>query len=255
MSNLNKPLVSIVIRTFNEEKFLSECLQAVCSQNYQGPVEILIDDSGSTDRSLEIAGKFNTKIVSISKVDFTFGRSLNQGCIESKGEIIVILSAHCIPINQNWLEFLINPILNETSEYSYGRQLARSGVSKFSESMVFEKYYPKVSAIPQVGIFVKRKFCNFQDSMGVLQFDENLTGLEDMELAKRLIANGGSVSYVSSSCVEHIHEETWDRVKIRYEREAVALLQLIQNCALIFLTRVKCLLFFGISKILKSLVH
>ena len=136
MSNLNKPLVSIVIRTFNEEKFLSECLQAVCSQNYQGPVEILIVDSGSTDRTLEIAGKFNTKIVSISKVDFTFGRSLNQGCIESKGEIIVILSAHCIPINQNWLEFLINPILNETSEYSYGRQLARSGVSKFSESMV-----------------------------------------------------------------------------------------------------------------------
>ena len=36
-------------------------------QNYQGPVEILIVDSGSTDRTLAIAGKFNTKIVSIVK--------------------------------------------------------------------------------------------------------------------------------------------------------------------------------------------
>ena len=121
MPNLRKPLVSIVIRTYNEEKFLPDCLQAVCSQSYQGPMEIVVVDSGSTDRTLEIAMKFNTKIIPISKEDFTFGRSLNRGCLESKGEIIVMLSAHCIPVNQTWLEALINPILNKTSEYTYGK--------------------------------------------------------------------------------------------------------------------------------------
>lgn len=219
--------VSIIVRALNEAKFLPECLQKISEQNYGGPVEVVVVDSGSTDDTVEIASDFGAKVINISKSVFTYGRSLNVGCEASSGECLVLLSAHCIPCDENWLKDLVNPLEEGISEYSYGRQLPRSGVSKFSEGMVFQKYYPEVGAIPQVGYF-----CNNANSAILrstwkrLRFNEKLTGLEDLELAKRLVDSGGTVSYVGSSAVEHIHEESWSRVKIRYEREAAALVDI-----------------------------
>ena len=230
MTVVHTPAVSIIIRTLNEAKFLPECLQKVGEQKYGGPVEIVVVDSGSTDDTVSIAANFNAKIVHISKSEFTFGRSLNVGCDASSGEVLVLLSAHCIPCDENWLQSLVNPLLEKTSEYSYGRQIPRDGVSKFSEGMVFRKYYPEQACSPQVGYF-----CNNANSAILrstwqrLRFDEKLTGLEDMELAKRLVNGGGTVSYVASSAVEHIHEESWSRIKIRYEREAAALVDIEPN--------------------------
>lgn len=230
MMKVYTPAVSIIVRTLNEAKFLPECLQKIGEQKYSGPVEIVVVDSGSTDDTVRIAANFNAKIVHISKSEFTFGRSLNVGCEASSGEVLVLLSAHCIPCDANWLQDLVNPLLEKTSEYSYGRQIARDGVSKFSEGMVFRKYYPEQACSPQVGYF-----CNNANSAILrstwqrLRFDEKLTGLEDMELAKRLVNGGGTVSYVASSAVEHIHEESWSRIKIRYEREAAALVDIEPN--------------------------
>ena len=230
------PSVSIVIRTLNEEKFLPECLSQIQKQNYDGHVEVVIVDSGSTDGTEKIATTFEAKIIRISKSEFTFGRSLNLGCAASSGELLVLLSAHCIPCDENWLLNLTTPLLQGVSEYAYGRQIPRHGVSKFSEGMVFKKYYPEHSKTPQTGFF-----CNNANSAITrktwerFRFDECLTGLEDMALAKRLVASGGTVSYVASSAVEHIHEEGWNRIKIRYEREAAALVDIEPNLNLSFM--------------------
>lgn len=230
MTVICTPSVSIIVRTLNEAKFLPECLLKIGEQKYGGPVEVVVVDSGSTDDTIKIATEFGSKVVLISKSEFTFGRSLNVGCEASSGEVLVLLSAHCIPCDENWLQALVKPLLEETSEYSYGRQIPRKGVSKFSEGMVFRKYYPEQESIPQAGYF-----CNNANSAILratwqrLRFDEKLTGLEDMELAKRLLDGGGTVSYVATSAVEHIHEESWSRIKIRYEREAAALVNIEPN--------------------------
>ena len=222
--------VSIIVRTLNEAKFLPECLQKIGEQSYGGPVEVVVVDSGSTDDTVEIASDFGAKIIHIPKSEFTFGRSLNVGCEASSGDFLVLLSAHCIPCDENWLKTLINPLKEGISEYCYGRQIPRRGVSKFSEGMVFQKYYPEFGAFPQVGYFSNNaNSAILRSTWQHLRFDEKLTGLEDMELAKRLVDNGGTVSYVASSAVEHIHEESWSRIKIRYEREAAALVDIEPN--------------------------
>ena len=243
MKNSKSPKVSIIIRTLNEEKFLSECLESIKLQNYDAEVEIIIVDSGSTDRTIEIGVFHGCKIVQIYKNEFTFGRSLNLGCKNSSGDILILLSAHCIPTTENWLRDLVYPITHNQCEYVYGRQIHRSGVSKFSEGMVFQKYYPPCCAVPQAGYF-----CNNANSAisrktwQKFQFNEELTGLEDMELAKRLTNSGGLIGYVGSSVVEHIHEESWKRIKIRYEREAVALAEIEPNLNLTLLQASKMLL-------------
>ena len=73
-------MISVVIRTLNEEKYLEQLLSAIQSQDKEGfDIEIVIIDSGSTDKTLFIAKKFEARITYINKSDFTFGRSLNYG--------------------------------------------------------------------------------------------------------------------------------------------------------------------------------
>ncbi len=59
--------IGIVIRTFNEADLLSRTLDAVLGQKEQ-PFEIVLVDSGSQDKTLEIASRYNQiKIIEINK--------------------------------------------------------------------------------------------------------------------------------------------------------------------------------------------
>ena len=140
-----RPKVSIVIRILNEESYLAQVLEAIRAQNFFfGHAEVIIVDSGSTDSSLEIAQSFDCKILKISRDKFTFGRALNIGFDAAKGEIVVALSGHCVPLDETWLNRLTLPIITGQSVYSYGRQVGGEKTN-FSEAQVFAKYYPEQS--------------------------------------------------------------------------------------------------------------
>jgi rhamnosyltransferase len=222
--SINSKLVSVVIRTLNESAYLSELLEALVTQKLSDlQLEIVLIDSGSVDATVEIARSFGCRITHIEKTRFSFGRSLNEGCSFARGCILVMISGHCIPTDEYWLENLIAPIVAGDANYTYGRQLGRFP-TKFSEGQLFRKYFPSVSRIPQEGYFVNN--ANSAIARGAwqkLKFNEELTGLEDMDLAKRLIRSGGKVGYCADACVFHIHDERWKQTQLRYEREALAL--------------------------------
>lgn len=217
--------VSIVIRTLNEAKYLDNALAAIAQQDYAaGKVETVIVDSGSTDPSLIIAAKHGCRIVHIKREDFSFGRSLNVGCKAASGEALVFISGHCVPTEPSWLSELIKPFANNEIAVAYGRQIG-GPETKFSEHCLFEKYFPATG----IGDHQAPFFCNNANAAfrrtawEKFQFDEMLTGLEDMHLAKKLWENGLSTVYVPSAVVFHYHHERWRQVKRRYEREAIAL--------------------------------
>jgi rhamnosyltransferase len=217
-------LVSIIIRTLNEERYLDEIFVAIESQNTNDfSYEVVIVDSGSIDNTLKIAKSHNARITYIKKQDFTFGRSLNVGCDYAHGEYLVFISGHCIPANKDWLQNLIAPLIQKKCDYAYGRQIARD-TTKFSEMRVFEKYFPSTSSVPQDGFFCNNANAAISRTIwDKFHFDESLTGLEDMFIAKQICQDNGYVGYVSDSCVFHIHDEAWAQIKTRYEREAIAL--------------------------------
>ena len=221
MSNV---LISIIIRTFNEEQYLNELLSSINTQdcgNYK--TEVIIVDSGSTDKTIEIATQHNARITHIDKNQFTFGKSLNIGCDFADGDILVFISGHCIPTSGSWLKSLVKPIIQGDCDYAYGCQVGRDK-TKFSEHRVFEKYYPQNSSIHQDGFFCNNANAAIaKNTWAQYRFNEVLTGLEDMYLAKEIHNNDGKVGYVAESIVYHIHNETWSQVKTRYERESIAL--------------------------------
>lgn len=224
-------LVSIIIRTLNEQRYLDEVLTAVFRQNLgEGmSLEVVLVDSGSTDQTLEIAARYDCRITHISKDEFTFGRSLNRGSEFSDGDVLVYLSGHCVPQGDGWLLSLIMPVLENMAGYVYGRQIGRD-TTKYSERKLFSKYFPEVSKIPQRDIFCNN--ANSAISRSTWErylFDEEVTGLEDMELAKRILDAGGLVAYIADAVVFHIHDEPWIQTKRRYEREAIALQRIMPD--------------------------
>jgi rhamnosyltransferase len=227
--------VSIIIRTYNEEYFLDEVLRKVHSQLKDDlDLEVIIVDSGSTDRTLVIAKSHDCKIVKIDKTIFSFGLSLNVGCDAATGDYLVFLSGHCVPVDDFWLISLVQPLIEGKSIYTYGRQCGGKK-TKFSENLLFEKFYPKHSLIPQEGYFCNNANAALQKSIWKkYRFDESLTGLEDMHLAKRLFQGGASIGYVAEASVFHFHDETWRTVLRRYEREAIALREIMPEIHITF---------------------
>lgn len=217
-------LISIIIRTLNEQKYLYELLDSIQKQEKDDfSVEVVIIDSGSTDQTLEIAKAFDCKVTFIKKNEFTFGRSLNMGSEFSNGDILVYISGHCIPVNQIWLRELVKPLVKNIAEYSYGRQVGRD-TTKFSERELFKKYFPNESKIPQEDFFCNNANSAIKRSVWKkYMFNEEVTGLEDMELSKRCFQDGKNIAYVAEASVYHIHDESWQQTKRRYEREAIAL--------------------------------
>lgn len=225
--------ITVVIRTLNEGRFLKDLLTAIETQKFEKldiqreNIEVLIVDSGSTDDTLQIANRHKCNVVTIEKEDFTFGRSLNRGCAAAKGSILVFVSGHCIPTSNDWLENLVYPILKRDIAYCYGRQIGIE-TSQFSETQLLGKYFPQEEKIPQVDSIMVNN-ANAAISKVVWEafnFHEEITGLEDMELAQRITTAGHKIGYCSTSEVFHIHNESLRQIKRRYEREAVALLSI-----------------------------
>ena len=91
-SNEN-PLVSVIIPLYNAEKYIAETIQNVLNQTYQ-PIEVIIVDDGSKDRSLSVAKSFESEKVKVfSQTNKGASAARNYGLREAKGEFIQFLDA------------------------------------------------------------------------------------------------------------------------------------------------------------------
>jgi len=212
---------SIIIRACNEEKHISRLLEGIALQSLND-FEIILVDSGSTDRTLEIASNYPVHVVHIQPEEFTFGYSLNQGISQSHGELIVIASAHIYPVYPDWLECLLAPFSDLQVALTYGKQRGNS-LNKFSEQQIFQHWYPDHSQIHQPYPFCNNANAAIRRSLWERhRYNETLPGLEDLEWAHRIMAQGYAISYVAEAEVVHVHEEIPPAVYNRYRREAMA---------------------------------
>ena len=213
---------SIVIRSYNEEKHLGRLLTGVIEQSVKD-TEIILVDSGSTDATVEIASRYPVRVLSIGPEEFTFGRSLNLGCAEAKGEFIVISSAHVYPVYPDWLEQLLRPFEDPEIAVVYGKHRGDS-TTRFSEHQVFASWFPEKSEYRQEHPFCNNANAAIRRSLWLERpYNEKLSGLEDVEWASWAMSQGYSVAYSAKAEIIHLHEETYPMIYNRYRREAMAL--------------------------------
>ena len=215
------PRCSIVIRAFNEEQHIGRLLTGIARQTVQD-VEIILVDSGSTDATTAIAAKYPVAILHIQPDEFTFGRSLNSGIEQARGETIVIASAHVYPVYPDWLERLLAPFSDPKVALTYGKQRGDEN-TRFSEQQVFAHWFPDVSQPRQAHPFCNNANAAVRRALWEQRpYDEALTGLEDLEWARWAMDQGHAISYAAEAEVVHVHNETPRGVFNRYRREAMA---------------------------------
>jgi rhamnosyltransferase len=195
--------ISIIIRSKNEEQFIGQTIEKISAQEFRIPYEVIVIDSGSTDRTVEIAARYPVNLVRIPPESFTFGYALNYGIEKAKGTIIVNLSAHCVPTNSFWLEELVRPIIDSNVHATFGRQVALKGLNAFEE-VVLRKVFPEDAEIKGRQPFSNAN-CAFLKKMWVeRRFDEELSSWEDY-LWYLLMKDKYAFCYCPKASVYHTH--------------------------------------------------
>lgn len=102
----NYPFISIIIPTYNEEKYISYCLKSLVSLNYpKDRYEIIVVDNGSTDNTVSLCKRYTDKVFIFLGGNISTLR--NFGANHARGEILAFIDADCIA-DKNWLGNAVN---------------------------------------------------------------------------------------------------------------------------------------------------
>ena len=201
--------VSIIIPTLNEEKRLPRCLLSLFRQSFHD-FEIIIVDSGSEDRTVEIAHKFGARVLFEPQLGFAVAK--NFGASEAKGELLIFTDADS-EHPKDWLARMVEHFQRDEHVVCVlgpirpiERNLLHSVIFAITTDII-----PRITAL--FGFYIGQapneafRKSAFESAGG---FDERLRMLEDNELPNRIKRLGRVV----------FDPSIWVRVSARrYEKE------------------------------------
>ena len=89
-----KPLVSVIVPSFNQGRYIRETIDSILTQGYR-PIEVLVMDGGSTDETIEVLRAYGERpeLQWWSAPDRGVVDAVNKGLTRARGEIIAIQSS------------------------------------------------------------------------------------------------------------------------------------------------------------------
>jgi len=136
--------------------------------------------------------------------------------------VLVFASAHVYPVYRDWLETLAAHFSDPQIALVYGKQRGDER-TRYAEHRVFARWFPDKRTEYQKHPFCNNANCAVRRSVWEqMPYDETLTGLEDLDWARRALAAGWGLTYEPHAEIVHVHEETWKQIANRYRREAIA---------------------------------
>ncbi|MTJ11802.1 glycosyltransferase [Anabaena sp. UHCC 0187] len=180
-----KLFISVIIPVYNGEKYLAEAIENVKNQDYQ-PLEIIVIDDGSTDKTGEVAAEFKDNIRYIYQENSGPSAARNRGIKMAKGDVIAFLdvddlwSDDKLQLQTNYL--VENPLIDIVQGLI--QQMNLSQLTS-AEKPTFEPVYKPYNYI-NLGSAIYRK--SVFEKIGY--FDETLNYAEDVDWFVRAWENG-----------------------------------------------------------------
>jgi succinoglycan biosynthesis protein ExoA len=190
--------VSFVMPVLNEETYLRYAVESILTQDFDGPVEVILALGPSTDATNQIAAQLvkehesKHNVVTVENRAGSTSAGLNAGIRAAKHDVIVRVDAHS-KLSKNYTKLAVD-ILNETGAANVGGVMRAVGKTPFQQAVAFA-YTSRVglgggafhvggSAGPAdsvyLGVFRKEELLN------VGLFDESVIRAQDWELNLRL---------------------------------------------------------------------
>jgi rhamnosyltransferase len=195
------PIASVIIRTKNEAASIGRLLDILAGQTLGARLELIVVDSGSTDSTLTIVRERGIDPIEIPAPTFSFGRALNIGCDAASAPILIALSAHAFPLDEDWASRMVEALDDERVACACGEKLGPDGT-------------PLASVVIQdLAIARRNPFWGYSNAAGAFRADrwrergwrEDLPGTEDREWAWGWLLQGQFVRVDPALAVDHDH--------------------------------------------------
>ncbi|ULQ52396.1 glycosyltransferase family 2 protein [Flavihumibacter fluvii] len=223
-------LISIVIPVKNGDKWIEKCIQGIIDQTLFPKSEIIVLDSGSTDSTLAILANYPVQVIHIPPNEFNHGLTRNHGVQVAKGKFVVMTVQDANPVDNRWLEKLLECFEDEAVAGVCGQQIVPHDIDKNP----VDWYLPVSEPAIKIFNFSKEEFdlfspdqkaaiCSWDNvnamyrriSLLQIPFRNSLFG-EDAIWALDAIQMGKTIVYQPSARVFHYHNENRDFVFKRH---------------------------------------
>ena len=217
--------VSIIIPIYNGEKYINECLQSVCNQNYKN-IEIIIVNDGSIDSSLTICRdwqKKDSRIIIFNNENHGVSYSRNFGIEKSTGEYLAFIDADDI-ISFDYILTLVemiekNPLYDCSivSVGAFSKRLKPFSNGRMNRLSTYETHSALYSYLG--GFIAGKLYKSGILKTNKLKLDENIAVCEDLLFnvqylrhCREIVYNTG-VKYLyrqhESSAIHNIYNLKW----------------------------------------------
>jgi len=196
--------ISIIVRSKNEEAWIEKCLYALNNQVCENK-EIILVDNNSTDKTIKIAKKFNCIIINYKKKIYNYSEALNLGIKKSNGQIIGIISAHCVPYDDYWIANAIKNFNKSDIAGVYSKQLPTKDTKDVDFRSLFQVFRDDRTLqtddiyFNNAASFIKKEYWKNKN------FDEKINGYEDLIWADYFLKKNKKIIYEPTSKVFHYH--------------------------------------------------
>lgn len=234
--------VTVCILTYNGQDYLEQILQSLFKQRTKLSYEVLIIDSGSTDRTLEIIKKFKkARLHIINNHEFGHGKTRNLAAQMADSTYIAYLTHDAIPSHDKWLDEMIAPFtISEKIIGVTGKQIPRSAcipMLKYEIRSVFGGLGPDFGTT----LFYKDEFVKDQATYDAISFysDANSAArvetllhqfpykdvqyAEDQLFGRDVVDAGYLKAYAPRASVEHSNDLKLSEYKHRMFDETLGL--------------------------------
>jgi glycosyltransferase involved in cell wall biosynthesis len=233
--------VSVLMPTWQGIEFLERVLTALATQEMALAWDFLAIDSGSTDGTWELLGRFAERFPvpmrreRIDKVEFDHGDTRNLLAARSTGDLLVFLTQDAIPTSARWLATLAGNFDDARVGAAYCRNVPRPDADLLTRLFSAadpgyaagrrESRLPDAATYARMNAHEKRVLYNFNDVASAIRrelwerhpFPRTWFG-EDVLMARALLEAGFTVVYDDVATVEHSHDyderESFERARI-----------------------------------------
>ncbi|RCV65198.1 rhamnosyltransferase [Methanophagales archaeon] len=222
--------ISIIIPTKNAGEGFDDGLSSIFRQKTNYTYEVIVIDSGSTDRTLDIIAQYPTQLIIIKPEEFGHGKTRNLGARLATGKYLVFLTQDALPADEKWLDFLLRDIASDDEiAGAYSRTTPRSNCDPFEARYIAQawgdkneikeicnyKKYTKADK-KKIVFFSNISSCIQKDIWERFPFSENIIMAEDQDWSKRVLEAGYKIAYEPESLVYHSHTYTLKQLFKRY---------------------------------------
>ena len=205
---MNGKLVSVIVPTYNGEKFIAQTLNSIINQDYEN-LEIIFVNDASTDNTLNIAEKIlknSTRRFKIINHEKNLGVSTarNAGLDASCGEYVCFCDGDDL-LKKNFVSALMNEILKDKSDISFCGSLDRFegradelhcvNIKESSplegEQALYMRIFKPIAPVLCSIIFRKSLILNNQ-----IRFHDGCTAFEDIEFELKAFCHAEKVSFI-----------------------------------------------------------